>query len=198
MVLRNHAQEGSSVFDYGAVTLSCRPFQTARLTRNLITSRNPGRGLLRGPMTPLPQRLPPITWKQFRLFPVRSPLLRESQLMSFPAGTEMFHFPAFPAQPESAGPKFLEQNFQLPHSDIPGSKPARGSPGLFAARYVLRRLLLPRHPPCALYTFFNTHPKARSRIPKNTGNTLLRTGLKSFENLFTTERYTACAAPRPI
>ena len=29
------------------------------------------------------------------LVPVRSPLLRESRLMSFPAGTEMFQFPAF-------------------------------------------------------------------------------------------------------
>src|ERR1700691_154504 len=36
----------------------------------------------------------------FRLFPVRSPLLRESQLMSSPAGTEMFHFPAFPTYSE--------------------------------------------------------------------------------------------------
>ena len=30
----------------------------------------------------------------FGLFPFRSPLLRESRLISFPAGTEMFHFPA--------------------------------------------------------------------------------------------------------
>src|SRR5690606_39335254 len=29
------------------------------------------------------------------LFPFRSPLLRESQLISFPKGTEMFHFPSF-------------------------------------------------------------------------------------------------------
>ena len=33
--------------------------------------------------------------RRFRLFPVRSPLLRESRLISSPAGTEMFHFPAF-------------------------------------------------------------------------------------------------------
>ena len=32
---------------------------------------------------------------RFGLFPVRSPLLRESLLMSFPGGTEMFHFPPF-------------------------------------------------------------------------------------------------------
>ena len=38
----------------------------------------------------------------------------------------------------------------LPHSEIHGSKPACGSPWLFVARYVLRRLPAPRHPPCAL------------------------------------------------
>jgi hypothetical protein len=32
------------------------------------------------------------------LFPFRSPLLRESQLISFPKGTEMFHFPSFALQ----------------------------------------------------------------------------------------------------
>jgi hypothetical protein len=38
----------------------------------------------------------------------------------------------------------------FPHSDIPGSKPVCGSPGLFAAYRVLHRLLAPRHPPYAL------------------------------------------------
>ena len=38
----------------------------------------------------------------------------------------------------------------FPHSEIPGSKPACGSPRLIAACHVLHRLLLPRHPPCAL------------------------------------------------
>ena len=33
--------------------------------------------------------------RRFGLFPVRSPLLGESRLMSFPLGTEMFHFPRF-------------------------------------------------------------------------------------------------------
>jgi hypothetical protein len=34
---------------------------------------------------------------RFRLFPVRSPLLRESLLISLPRGTEMFQFPRFPS-----------------------------------------------------------------------------------------------------
>jgi hypothetical protein len=38
----------------------------------------------------------------------------------------------------------------LPHSEIHGSKPVRGSPWLIAAYHVLHRLLLPRHPPNAL------------------------------------------------
>ena len=36
-----------------------------------------------------------LTSLWFRLFPFRSPLLRESHLISIPAGTEMFHFPAW-------------------------------------------------------------------------------------------------------
>jgi hypothetical protein len=38
----------------------------------------------------------------------------------------------------------------LPHSEIPGSQPAGGSPRLIAAIHVLHRLLVPRHPPYAL------------------------------------------------
>ena len=34
---------------------------------------------------------------RFRLFPVRSPLLGESLLFSFPRGTKMFQFPRFPS-----------------------------------------------------------------------------------------------------
>ena len=50
----------------------------------------------RGPTTPQRQRLPAITSLRFSLFRFRSPLLPESRLFSLPAGTEMFHFPAFP------------------------------------------------------------------------------------------------------
>src|ERR1700760_2208615 len=57
----------------------------------------------------------------------------------------------------------------LPHSDIHGSTPARGSPWLFAACHVLHRLLVPRHPPNALLildtrvrTFVRTHTMHRN------------------------------------
>jgi hypothetical protein len=46
------------------------------------------------PHTRNPCQVPTRAW--FSLLRVRSPLLTESLLFSLPAGTEMFHFPAFP------------------------------------------------------------------------------------------------------
>ena len=81
----------------------------------------------------------------------RSPLLSQSRFLSFPPGTEMVHFPGFARTRlwiHRAVRGFYPRGF--PHSEIPGSKPVCGSPGLIAAYHVLLRLLLPRHPPCAL------------------------------------------------
>ncbi len=87
----------------------------------------------------------------FGLFRFRSPLLTESRLLSFPPGTEMFHFPglALAALWIQAGVLGLQPS-GLPHSEILGSMPACGSPRLFAACHVLHRLPAPRHPPYAL------------------------------------------------
>ena len=52
----------------------------------------------------------------------------------------------------------IPQRGGLPHSDIHGSTPARGSPWLFAACHVLHRLLVPRHPPNALLMLESTEP----------------------------------------
>ena len=87
----------------------------------------------------------------FGLFRVRSPLLSESRFLSFPSGTEMVHFPEFARARlwiHRAVRGFYPRGF--PHSEIPGSMPACGSPRLIAACHVLHRLSLPRHPPCAL------------------------------------------------
>jgi hypothetical protein len=86
------------------------------------------------------------------LLRVRSPLLAESLLMSFPPGTEMFQFPGFASYAYVFSIRYSLLS-GLPHSDIFGSKPARGSPKLFAACHVLLRLLVPRHPPNALLSF---------------------------------------------
>ena len=98
---------------------------------------------LRGPSTPGPKA-------RFGLFPVRSPLLGESHMMSFPPGTKMFQFPGF--APSSLMVHGL-QPCGLPHSDMSGSFPVCRSPDLFAAYHVLPRLRKPRHPPFALVTF---------------------------------------------
>ncbi len=58
-------------YPYGAITHSGAPFQRRPVQNFKIT------GLVR----------------------VRSPLLAESLLMSFPPGTEMFQFPGFASQP---------------------------------------------------------------------------------------------------
>ena len=41
---------------------------------------------------------------------------------------------------------------RFPHSEISGSKDICSSPKLFAAYHVFHRLLVPRHPPCALFS----------------------------------------------
>ncbi len=81
-------------FVYRAVTFYGGPSQALQLCAYLITlcchcrdncvalqlhSYNAGR----------------LTYEWFGLFRVRSPLLAESRLISFPEGTEMFHFPSF-------------------------------------------------------------------------------------------------------
>src|SRR5690349_24878662 len=63
----------------------------------------------------------------------------------------MVHFPEFARARlwiHRAVRGFYPRGF--PHSEIPGSMPTCGSPRLIAACHVLLRLLLPRHPPCAL------------------------------------------------
>ena len=40
----------------------------------------------------------------------------------------------------------------FPHSEIRGSRDICSSPRLFAAYHVFRRLSVPRHPPCALFS----------------------------------------------
>ena len=48
------------------------------------------------PTTPSQHRRQAVPLRRFRLVPFRSPLLRESLLLSSPRGTEMFQFPRFP------------------------------------------------------------------------------------------------------
>ena len=83
-------------FAYGAITHCGATFQNASARHQLCNSVESLVPLLSGPTTPNWQRHQAIAPVRFRLIPFRSPLLRESLLLSFPAGTEMFQFPAFP------------------------------------------------------------------------------------------------------
>ena len=86
----------------------------------------------RSPTTP-----PGPESRWFGLFPVRSPLLGESLLFSFPRGTKMFQFP--PLASRMRGITGL-QPAGLSHSEICGSMVICTYPQLIAAYHVLHRL----------------------------------------------------------
>jgi hypothetical protein len=52
----------------------------------------------------------------------------------------------------------------LPHSEIPGSVPVCGSPGLIAACHVLHRFSAPRHPPSTLSSLTIKYLRRESSI----------------------------------
>ena len=83
-------------FAYRGITFCADDFHTSSATHAISYSPPDQQLRLSGPATPVTQRLLAITRNWFGLFPVRSPLLRESRLLSLPVGTEMFHFPTFP------------------------------------------------------------------------------------------------------
>ena len=87
-----------------------------------------------------------------RFLQFRSSLLPESLLLSFPHPTKIFQFGWF--RLPCGILSLLLSGFA--HSDSSGSLLTYSSPKRFAVRRVLLRLLVPRHPLCALcsLTFF--------------------------------------------
>ena len=95
MVLGKRFQEAIAAFAYRAITFYGGPFQGPSASEMVSDfpipiQRDPNRSHDTGPATPVR-----LTRVRFRLFPFRSPLLRESRLLSLPGGTEMVHFPPF-------------------------------------------------------------------------------------------------------
>ena len=132
------------VFAYGAFTLCGAAFQPLRLT-SAVRSGD-------GPTTPR-EALPP---PRFGLLRVRSPLLAQSLVcFLFLRVLRCFSSPGSPPSSMDAG---LAPG-GLPHSEIRGCAGICPSPRLIAACHVLRRLPVPRHPPCA----FSILPAPRSR-----------------------------------
>ena len=83
-------------FAYGALTLCGARFHNASASDRLCNSMRALPHSRVGPTTPLQHRRQAVPLLRFRLFPFRSPLLRESRLFSLPRGNEMFQFPRFP------------------------------------------------------------------------------------------------------
>ena len=125
-----------SDFAYRTVTVCGRTFQIVPLSVAVpqCGSRNPDGQAHR-----------------FGLVRVRSPLLAESRLMSFPPATEMFQFAGCRSARLCIRRAVSAEADGLPHSETPGSERVCRSPGLIAACRVLRRLPVPRHPSCALF-----------------------------------------------
>ena len=92
----------------------------------------------------------PRSEDRFRLFRVRSPLLTESRLFSFPLLTEMFQFGRFALTAlciqAAVSPMAIGCPIRRPldHSLV------TGFPRIIAGSCVLHRLSTPRHPPFAL------------------------------------------------
>ena len=105
-------------------------------------------GGLTAKQTLQPQRACPLVWAVPRSLAATSGI---TVLFSLPEGTEMVHFPSLPSAPYvfRNGYSGITQS-GFPHSEIPGSTPACGSPRLIAACHVLHRLSAPRHSPYAL------------------------------------------------
>ena len=84
------------LFVYGTITLCGAAFLTASTNHRISHSVMGLVPHLSDPTTPNRQRHQALTPARFRLIPFRSPLLRESLLLSSPRGTQMFQFPRFP------------------------------------------------------------------------------------------------------
>ena len=90
---------------------------------------------------------------RFGLFRFRSPLLTESHVVFSSSGYLDVSVHRVPLLTLCIGVWMTEVfSAGFPHSDISGSMDICSSPKLFAAYHVLHRLLVPRHPPCALYS----------------------------------------------
>ena len=94
---------------------------------------------------------PDVHAHRFGLFRFRSPLLPESHVVFSSSGyldVSVHRVPSIKLWIHFMVAGVFPAGF--PHSDIHGSKLICSSPWLFAAYHVFLRLLVPRHPPCAL------------------------------------------------
>ena len=128
-------------FTYGAFTLFGRPSQAVLLVLTLTFAvLNPS-----------------MHARWFGLFRFRSPLLPESHVVFSSSGYLDVSVHRVPFHTLWIGVWMTGVcSAGFPHSDISGSMDICSSPKLFAAYHVFHRLLVPRHPPCALSSITNS------------------------------------------
>ena len=100
-----------------------------------------------GPTTPVP-----LARGWFGLFPLRSPLLRESRLISFRRATEMFQFTHCPPSLPMCSAGGLQTSLWrgCPIRTLRAHRLHAAPPERFAGLRVLHRPSAPRHPPGSL------------------------------------------------
>ena len=143
---------------------------TAMSTRLSLTGLSPS--LVSFPKTVLLNLLnqfrgpnPGMHASRFGLFRFRSPLLTESHVVFSSSGYLDVSVHRVPLHTLWIGVwmiRVLRTGF--PHSDICGSRIICISPQLFAAYHVFLRLLVPRHPPCALLCLISSMHSVASLI----------------------------------
>ena len=131
-------------YGYGAITLYGPVSNPVRLRHGFITPAGPVGTRKTASHNPI--RATPDGYHTRTVWP--APLsLATTHGISFPAGTEMFHFPAYPPAETGTGPS---RPVGSPIRRSSDQSPLGGSPRHIAARDVLHRSCLPRHPPHAL------------------------------------------------
>ena len=141
MVLLGNTDQSLHNFAYRAITSYGAPFQNASAIEqigNSVTGLTPGPS---GPTTPNWQRCQAIPPARFRLIPVRSPLLRESRLFSFPTGYLDVSVHLVPSTHPmcSGGSTTPLQVVGFPIRTFPDQCLVGSSPRLIAATHVLHR-----------------------------------------------------------
>ena len=128
------------VFAYAPVTLCGSTFQRIRLTTGLVTL------LLRTLQPPTHRNAPGLGCSDFarHYFRNRGFFIFLQVLRWFTSLGSLVPAYGF------SGPYMRFAHVGFPIRTSPDITPVCGSPELFAACHVLHRLILPRHPPCAL------------------------------------------------
>lgn len=100
------------------------------------------------------------------LFRVRSSLLAESQLISFPLATKIFQFARFASRDYFIHHVMTLQGVRFSHSETCGSQLVWQLAAVIVAYNVLHRLPMPRHPSNTLFNAYMTSQKCRiKQIP---------------------------------